>query len=303
MTELEQFIESKKNQQRPVTESTIKKYITFYTTLRNYLGGRDISDETVTEEVLINVINAFKMSSSGKLNYQNIAVMIKNQHNQPTEKLVKYKEQLTEKKNLDTDHKVQQKLSILPTHNEVRKYIDELYTEGDYSKYLVNELIFSFGLRNVDINLIIVTLPEYKNIKKNDLEKYERENWLVLKKSSCDLIINRYKTKGSHGTKTIEVKLKKVVEAGTKLGNGWLIQNTKNKPIADDNIHNFINLYDLDGVKLRQSDYFKIHIQYLQSQPNSLHKINMLSKTRGSKNLDTLDKHYNLENGKENQEL
>jgi len=303
MTELEQFIEMKKEQKRPVTESTIKKYITFYTTLRNHLGGRDITDETVTEEVLINVIQAFKMTSSGKLNYQNIAVMIKNQHNQPTEKLVKYKEQLTEKKDLDTTHKVQQKLAILPTHNEVRKYIDELFIEGDYSKYLVNELIFSFGLRSVDINLIIVTLPEYKDTKKNDLEKYERENWLVLKKNTCDLIINRYKTKGSYGSKNIEVKLKKVVDAGNKLGSGWLIQNNKNQPVNDDRIHNFISLMEVNGLKLTQGDYFKINLLHLQSQPNSLHKINMLSKTRGSKNLDTLDKHYNLENGKEDQEL
>jgi hypothetical protein len=303
MTELEQFIEMKKEQKRPVTETTIKKYITFYTTLRNYLGGRDITDETVTEEVLINVINAFKMSSSGKLNYQNIAVMIKNQHNQPTEKLVKYKEQLTEKKDLDTTHKVQQKLAILPSYETIRKYIDELFIEGDYSKYLVNELIFSFGLRNVDINLIITTLPEYKDTKKNDLEKYERENWLVLKKNSVELVINRYKTKGSHGTKNIEVKLKKVVEAGNKLGSGWLIQNNKNEPVNDDRIHNFISLMEYNGVKLKQGDYFKISLLHLQSQPNSLHKINMLSKTRGSKTLDTLDKHYNLENGKEDQEL
>lgn len=299
MTELEQFIEMKKEQKRQVTETTIKKYIAFYTTLRNYLGGRDISDESVTEEILITVINAFNISSSGKLNYQNIAIMIKNQHNQPTEKLVKYKEQLTEKKDLDTKHKIQQKLSILPTHNEVRKYIDELYTEGDYSKYLVNELIFSFGLRNIDINLIIVTLPEYKDIKKNDLEKYERENWLVLKKSSCDLIINRYKTKGSHGTKTIPIKNKKVVDAGNKLGQGWLIQNTKNLPIADDNVHKYLNLMNYNDITLTQADYFKINLLYIQSQPNSLHKINLLGKSRGCQNIDVLDKHYNLENGKE----
>jgi hypothetical protein len=299
MTELEQFIEMKKEQKRQVTETTIKKYIAFYTTLRNYLGGRDISDESVTEEILITVINAFNISSSGKLNYQNIAIMIKNQHNQPTEKLVKYKEQLTEKKDLDTKHKIQQKLSILPTHNEVRKYIDELYTEGDYSKYLVNELIFSFGLRNIDINLIIVTLPEYKDIKKNDLEKYERENWLVLKKSSCDLIINRYKTKGSHGTKTIPIKNKKVVDAGNKLGQGWLIQNTKNLPIADDNVHKYLNLMNYNDITLTQADYFKINLLYIQSQPNSLHNINLLGKSRGCQNIDVLDKHYNLENGKE----
>lgn len=299
MTELEQFIEMKKEQKRPVTESTIKKYITFYTTLRNHLGGRDISNETVTEEVLINVIQAFKMSSSGKLNYQNIAVMIKNQHKQPTEKLVKYKEQLTEKKNLDTEHKVQQKLSILPTYNEVRKYIDELFIEGDYSKYLVNELIFSFGLRNADINLIIVTLPEYKDTKKNDLEKYERENWLVLKKSSCDLVINRYKTKKSYGTKTIPIKNKNILDAATKLGNGWLIQNTKNLPVADDNVNKYLNLMNYNDITLTQADYFKINLLYIQSQPNSLHKINLIGKSRGCQDLDTLDKYYNLENGKE----
>jgi len=155
----------------------------------------------------------------------------------------------------------------------------------------------------VDINLIIVTLPEYKDTKKNDLEKYERENWLVLKKNTCDLIINRYKTKGSYGSKNIEVKLKKVVDAGNKLGSGWLIQNNKNQPVNDDRIHNFISLMEVNGLKLTQGDYFKINLLHLQSQPNSLHKINMLSKTRGSKNLDTLDKHYNLENGKEDQEL
>jgi len=299
MTELEQFIEMKRTQKRPVTETTLKQYTRSYNTIREHLGGRDISDEFVTDEMLVNVIDSFKITPSGKLNFQNVAIMIKAQHNQPIEKLVKFKEQLTEKKDLDTEHKVQQKLVSLPSYETIRKYIDDLYVQADYSKYLINELIFSYGLRNTDVNLIIIPLAEYKELKKNDNKKYESENWLVLKKNDCDLVINRYKTKKSHGTKTIPIKLKKVVDAGNKLGSGNLIQNSKTDKVNDDTLHNNIHLYNLDGVRLRQADYFKINVMHLQAQPNSLHKINMLSKTRGSKTLDILDKHYNMANAEE----
>ena len=294
MTELEQFIEMKRTQKRPVTESTIQQYTRCYNTIRDHLGGRDISDEFVTDEVLVNVIDSFKITPAGKLNFQNVAVMIKAQHKQPTEKLLKFKELLTAKKDLDTEYKSIQKLTSLPTHSEVRKYIDDLYQQADYSKYLINELIFSYGLRNADVNLVIIPLAEYKELKKNDKEKYESENWLVLKKNDCDLVINRYKTKGSYGTKIISIKLKKVVDAGNKLGSGNLIQNSKTDKVNDNTLHNNIHLYDLGGVKLRQSDYFKINIMHLQSQPNSLHKIHLLGKSRGTQSLDTLDKHYNM---------
>jgi hypothetical protein len=270
----------------------MKKYIKFYEVLSSHLEGKQICE--CSEEDLITVIDKFDIGSCGKLNYQNIAIMVKDQHKQETEKLKKYKELLSAKKELDTQYKSIQKLNSLPPYNEVRKYIDMLYEVGDYSNYLVNELIFSYCLRNADINLIIVTLPEYKNTKKNDLEKYERENWLVLKKSSCDLVINRYKTKSSYGTKTILIKNKKILDAGTKLGSGWLVQNTKNQHVPDDNVHNYLNLMDYNDITLKQSDYMKINVLHIQTQPNALHKLNMISKTRGTQCLDTLDKYYNI---------
>jgi hypothetical protein len=292
MSELEQFIEMKKSQKRPVTESTMKKYIGFYNTLSKHLGDKKIID--ISEEEIITIIDKLDISPAVKLNYQNLVTMIRDQHKQSIDKLVKFKEELSNMKDTNTKHKVVQKLITLPTYKQVRDYIDDLYEQADYSRYLVNELIFSYGLRNVDVNLYITDLADYKSVK-----KFEYENWLVLKKSTCELVINRYKTSKSYGAKIIPIKNKKIFEAGNKLKFGWLIQSMKSKKVKDDNVHNYINLYDLEGVKLRQSDYFKIHIQYLQSQPNSLHKINELGKTRGSQSLNILDKHYNLENGKE----
>jgi hypothetical protein len=305
MSELHEFIKMKTAQNRPITESTMKKYAGFYKTLSNHLGNIKIGD--VPEEEIITIIDNLDISPAGKLNYQNVVTMIRTQQKQSTEKLVKFKNELTNMKDANTKHKVVQKLITLPTYKQVRDYIDELYTEGDYSKYLANELIFRFGLRNTDVNLIIVNRVQYKEEKKNNLEEYNNQNWLIMSKKSCVLVINRYKTVKKYGTKTIRITNKNIVDAGNKLGSGWLVQNTKNQHVPDDNVHNYLNLMNYNGIRLRQSDYFKIHIQYLQSQPNSLHKINELGKTRGCQDLQTLDKHYNLENGKEedeeNQEL
>lgn len=292
MSELEQFIEMKKSQKRAVTESTMKKYIGFYNTLTKHLGDKKIVD--IYEEEIITIIDKLDISPAGKLNYQNLVTMIRDQHKQSTDKLVKFKEELSNMKDTNTKHKVVQKLITLPTYKQVRDYIDDLYEQADYSCYLVNELIFCFGLRNVDINCIIVNLVQYKEEKKNNLEDYNKQNWLVLKKNSCDLVINRYKTVKSYGIKTIPIKNKKMVDAGNKLGSGYLIQNTKNQPVPDDNVHNYIQLMDYNGIRLRESDYMKINLLHIQSQPNALHKINELGKTRGTQCIDTLDKYYNI---------
>lgn len=292
MSELEQFIEMKKSQKRAITESTMKKYIGFYNTLSKHLGDRKIAD--VSEEEIISIIDKLDISPAGKLNYQNLVTMIKDQHKQSTDKLVKFKEELSNMKDTNTKHKVVQKLITLPTYKQVRDYIDDLYEQADYSRYLVNELIFSYGLRNVDVNLYITDLADYKTVKKAGHDLFEYENWLVLKKSTCELVINRYKTSKSYGTKIIPIKNKKIFEAGNKLKFGWLIQSMKSKKVKDDNVHNYLNLMIYNGIKLRESDYFKINILHLQSQPNALHKINELGKTRGTQCLDTLDKYYNI---------
>lgn len=301
MTELEQLITLKKTQQKPVTGSTIKKYIAFYNSFSVFLGGRNI--QNITEEELIQIIEKIDVGPCGKLNFLNIVSMIKIQHEQPSEKLFKYKELLQKKRDDNTCDKVSLKLNTLPPYELVRKFIDDLYLEEDYSRYLVNELIFTYGLRNVDVNAIIISLAEYNKIKKKEVERYERENWLVIKKKSVDFIVNRYKTKKSHGVKIIKIKNLMITDAVRKLGEGQLILSAKNIPVPDDGIHNYIKLYDLDGVKLTQSDYFKINIQYLQAQPNSLHNISNISKTRGTRSMDTLDKYYNLNNGSEDESI
>jgi len=292
MSELNEFIEMKTAQKRPITESTMKKYVGFYKTLSNHLGNIKIGD--VSEEEIITIIDNLDISPAGKLNYQNLVTMIRTQQKQSTDKLVKFKEELTNMKDANTKHKVVQKLITLPTYKQVRDYIDELYTEGDYSKYLANELIFRYCLRNADINLIIVNPAQYREEKKNNLEEYNNQNWLIMSKKSCVLVINRYKTVKNYGTKTIRITNKNIVDAGNKLGSGWLVQNTKNQHVPDDNVHNYLNLMNYNGIRLRESDYMKITVLHIQSQPNALHKLNMISKTRGTQCLDTLDKYYNI---------
>jgi hypothetical protein len=167
------------------------------------------------------------------------------------------------------------------------------------SDLLVNELIFLYGFRNKDVNLYIIPFAEYRLIKKNDTAREQSQNWLILKKNSCDLVINQYKTKTHYGSKLIPVKSKKILEASTKLGTGYLLQDKNGLPVIDANIPYYIRLYEFDGYRLREGDYFKINIQHLQTLPNPINKVKELAYTRGTRNLNDIDKYYNLENGKE----
>jgi hypothetical protein len=142
-------------------------------------------------------------------------------------------------------------------------------------------------LRNKDLNLYIIPLEKYK-LATNPL------NYLVIRKTDCLLVIADYKTINTYGVKKLIVRSKKVLNFARKLGEGYLLVNRFNEPPKEDNLTYYINLYTTkDGVKLTESDYYKIKIKHLQTLPNSLDEISKLANTRGS-SLHCANDHYNL---------
>lgn len=299
MTELQQFLEYKSKQAKAVQPTTLKKYEDQYKRLAVLFKSKGNFVLDLTEEEIIEVIDKLDITATGKLNHLNIIVMIKNQHKQDIPKLLEYREELFKLKDLQTSKKVVQKLSTLPPYQTIKSFIQDLYSQQDWTRYLVNELIFLYGFRNKDVNLFIIPFTDYRLMKKNEKEKEEAGNWLVLKKNSCDLVINQYKTKTHYGSKLIPVKSKKILEASTKLGTGYLLQDRNGLPVPDGNIGYYIRLYEFDGYKLKEGDYFKINISHLQTLSNPINKVKELAYTRGTRNLNDIDKYYNIENGKE----
>ena len=76
--------------------------------------------------------------------------------------------------------------------------------------------------------------------------------------------------------------------------NTWLLSGT-DKPISDSSLANIITrmLFSHNGKNVTESDYFKLNIKHLQSEPNSYTKIMSLGAFRGT-NPETIEKYYNV---------
>lgn len=285
--ELQQLIVDKTTQQRPVSKNTLTKYIQSY----NYLSKSNQKENNwITESSvanLVKLINNMDTKPTGKLNNLNIIILIKQNTMDNIKPLldlrdnlnIQLKGQYTELRNRKNDE--------LPPYVEIENYIENLYDTNQYTNFLINHLCFEYALRNKDLNLYLILLEKYKTAT-NPL------NYLVIRKTDCLLVIADYKTCKNYNTKRIMIRSKKVLNFARKLGEGYLLTNRFNEPPKDDNLTYYINLYTTkDGVKLTESDYYKIQIKHLQTLPNSLEEIAKLANTRGS-SLQCANEHYNL---------
>ena len=285
--ELNQLIVDKTTQPKPVSANTLKKYIQEYMYLSK---SQNKTNNWITEtsvDNLIKIINKLDVKATGKLNDLNIMIMIKKNTMDNLKPLLDLRDTLNNKKLKQTAELLVKKQNELPPYEELVNYIDELYDTNQYTNFLINFLILEFGLRNKDLNLKIITLENHKNA-------IEPLNYLVIRKTDCLLIIADYKTVNSYGVKKIVVRSRRVLNFAKKVGEGFLLTNRFGEPPKDDGLSYYINLYTTkDGIKLNESDYYKIKVKHLQQQPNSLEELTKISKYRGS-SINCMNEHYNL---------
>lgn len=280
--ELNALIESKQNQPRPIAQTTLKKYIQLYQYLTESLNKSDDWILDASTENLVKIINKFDMKNAGKLLYLNIFIMIR-KDTLDIQTLIDLRTKLSKRREHETKEYIQHKRETLPDYKTIVKYIDNLYKDKHYTDYIVNYLIFTYGLRNIDINLTIITNENYK---KTDIAK----NYLIIYKTHTMIVVNDYKTVNSYGVKKIIVRSRRVLDCANKMGEGELLVNKFNKPVNNGNLSYYIHLYE----NLNESDYYKINILHIQTQPNPVKHLAKICKTRGSCSIDVLDKHYNL---------
>lgn len=285
--ELNQLIVDKTTQYRPVSKNTLSKYIKEYMYLSKSHGKENNWITELSVANLVKLINNLDTKPTGKLNNLNIIILIKKNTMDNIKPLLDLRDNLnTQLKGQYTELR-NRKNEELPPYSVIENYIDNLYETNQYTNFLINYLCFEYGLRNKDLNLYIIPLEKYK-LATNPL------NYLVIRKTDCLLVIADYKTCKNYNTKRIIVRSKKVLNFARKLGEGYLLTNRFNEPPKDDNLSYYINLFTTkDGVKLTESDYYKIQIKHLQTLPNSLEEIAKLANTRGS-SLHCANEHYNL---------
>lgn len=285
--ELKQLIVDKTTQFRPVSKTTLTKYIQSY----NYLSKSNQKENNWITEMsvanLIKLINNMDTKPTGKLNNLNIIILIKQNTMDNIKPLLDLRDNLNKELKGQYTELRNRKNEELPPYSVIENYIENLYDTNQLTNFLINHLCFEYALRNKDLNLYLIPLEKYK-LATNPL------NYLVIRKTDCLLVIADFKTVNTYGVKKIIVRSKKVLNFARKLGEGYLLVNRFNEPLADDNLSYYVNLYTTkDGVRLTESDYYKIKIKHLQTLPNSLEEIAKLANTRGS-SLNCANECYNL---------
>jgi len=291
-SEINMLLELKKSQERPVSNATLDKYKSQYnylTKTNNFAG--DWVTET-SEKELIELIKSLDMKSAGKMGYLNVILLIKQMNNQSINAILKYRDTLFKQKDIDTGVKIKEKQNQnLPSYKEIEVFINKLYKDGDWIRFLYNWLIFTYGLRNKDVNLEIISADKFNKL---NAESRKDRNLLVVKKTECELVVDNYKTKNSYGTKNIKIRSRKILKVCQLLGDGLILIKSNNEPVGDTELSYYLKLYMTDEHHLTEGDYFKINLLYIQTQPNCINRLNELCNSRGTKSIGGIDKYYNI---------
>lgn len=275
MSEIEEVINS-----RSLTEQSKKNYRNFYNKIRLHLGGKLIQD--TDEDLLIDMVNDISNDKiSSKLSYLNICILVKQHYKKSVEQLLTKRDEFFK---VRQEYEKQPKQLDLPDYNDVKKYVNSLTGV----KYIVNYLIFNYGVRNRDVNTFITTRANTKNINTD-------KNYLLVKNREIEWVRNDYKTFTSHLQQRIVIKAKKFLDEVKKLNPETYLLSGTDKPIAETSLNNTISrmLYKHNDKNMTEGDYFKLNVKHLQTKPNSYSKIIALGNIRGT-DPKTIENYYNI---------
>jgi len=280
-SEIDFVLSSKTN----LTEQTIKTYKNNYNKIRAIIE-KNISE--CSEKDLIDVIKDISPSVNSRLTLLNVIIVVRKTFNIGIDKLDKYRDELFLEKEKHTKTNLKEKNNTLPSFETIKEYIKTLGINKDIKRYIVNYLTFYYCLRTKDVNLFITTRKDTKDINVS-------KNFLIVKKTEVELIINEYKTQKTYQQKRIVVKGKLFLEFCKFLPINTYLLTGSDIPISETSLNNTITrmLYKDDEKHLTEADYIKIYLKEINNKPNNLIEIKKISKNRGT-SVETLIEYYNI---------
>ena len=176
---------------------TQQSYIHHYNRLMTFTNNKSILDFKDELHELINILKEQDVPPSSKNSMLNVISLLFNTKRFPIQSLTDYRDQL------DKEHYIKKKETnlllkeVLPSINELNNYTNELYSNQQYREYIINFLMINYGVRNMDVDLIIT--DNKKDI--NDID-----NFLLITKKYISFIVNRYKTRDTYGAKKFKLE-------------------------------------------------------------------------------------------------
>ena len=181
------------------------------------------------------------------------------------------------------------RIKTLPSYDEIKSYMNNLLNENKFRDYIINYLLINYGVRNLDIDVLITT------DKSVTLKRYiAKENYLYVTPRYIIYQRNNYKTSSVYGRKSY-----KIVNLSFRNSVNFMLGNKKECRLlfgCEDNTYNEKQIGNIvlnsTFNKIGESSYFKILIKHYQLE-NNIDMIRFLSQSRGT-DLNTIFKYYNI---------
>jgi len=256
----------------------------------------NLSDHTklldMSEANIIKLVNDDSIPPKSQESLLDVAVLVRKANNASYEKILKYKtiqlKKSIEKRKFEKNEKLKDEL---PEKKQIERYIKTLENNKDYVSYIVNYLLLNYGVRNLDLNLIItsdrdVTTKGHKS----------EINYLYVTSTYVIYIRNNYKTYKTYGQKKLKIIKKSFLNACKQLlGDNYdtpLLKLKNGDPISEESIGRVIQ--EMTYNNIGESMYFKINIAD-SKKANNIKRIRDLSNHRGSA-LETVFAEYDIDN-------
>lgn len=261
-----------------ITDTTKKDYLKKLRKIQTILGKGIL--KTSNENILSKLSDEIPNVAS-RYTYLNIPIIVKNYFGYDANLLIEERENLKVQRDGHTEAK-KTDTSIVYDHdlNCVDKEIYRL-AKSDYQKYIINYLLYNYGVRNKDLDVFITNDKGAIN---------NTNNFILVGEKSIKWIINDYKTKGTYGTKNILIKNPTFSSVIKHIpNNSYLLSYDDGTHIAPNSLNKFIQTRTIHN--LTESQVFK-NILHEKRNSNSLKKIKkQFAEWRGT-DIATIDKFY-----------
>ena len=212
--------------------------------------------------------------ASTRLDLLNLVIVLRTIEELPTDKLKQYRTELGKERlqnQVGKMNDLKDKLISLP---DFQKELMKAYENGEWKKFIVNFLMMSYGVRNMDTDVEIV------KSKKDATD--DKQNYLIISKNKITWIRNNYKTFKTFGTQTHEITDPEFVRAVKQHGTGRLF--------TEGQLSNSIRKLLISG--MNEARIFKMLIDDAYDKKDTK-RINELSKSRGT-SISTIKNFYDI---------
>jgi len=281
MTEIEKTLTIRAS----LKETTKQVYRNTYTKLRGLLH-KDIIDST--EKFITDTILEADLKPSGTQSLLNIAIVVREALNFPIEALKVTRNKTSGELLVASVLKNEKLKNDLPTFKDLLNYLDDLYKNKEWRKFLVNYLLITLNVRNLDLNLKIVKTSKVVNNK---------DNWLVLHKNNAEYIRYIYKTADAYDSKTNIITNKNAMEAiknilGEK-ESVYLLEKENGERINIVSLNKMISRMTIKTELYKEGIGQANVLKIILNENGDIKNFSKISKNRGTQ-MGTLNTNYNL---------